>query len=165
MSERSAILSGCGLYRYRLERHGLDGAGAVAWIMVNPSTADASQDDPTIRKVIGFTNRLGGGWAIVGNVFGYRATDIKALGGVADPHGPDNDAHLREIVEAANTVIVGWGPTSKLPPRLRHRYMRVVRIAAEVGIPLMCLGTAQDGHPRHPLMVAYDTPLVEWSPP
>lgn len=48
----SAVISECGLYRYRLERHGLSGAGAVAWIMVNPSTADATTDDPTIKKVM-----------------------------------------------------------------------------------------------------------------
>jgi hypothetical protein len=75
----SAVISPCGLYRYRLERHGLSGAGAVAWIMVNPSTADATQDDATIRKVIGFTERMGGGWAIVGNKFAYRATDVREL--------------------------------------------------------------------------------------
>lgn len=152
----SAVISDCGKYRYRLERHGLDGAGAIAWIMVNPSTADAAQDDATIRKVIGFTNRLGGGWVIVGNVFAFRATDIRALKSVYDPHGPDNDRHLRNIIGGASTVIAAWGPTAKLPKLLRHRYMRVVRIAAEIGRPLMCLGTADDGHPRHPLMLAYD---------
>jgi len=161
----SAVISPDGQYRYRLERHGLTGAGAVAWIMVNPSTADAEADDATIRKVVGFSERLGAGWIIVGNVFAYRATDVKRLAGVEDPHGPENDRHLREIMGDAATVIVGWGPTAKLPKLLRHRYMRVVRIAAEIGRPLMCFGTAQDGHPRHPLMLAYDTPLVPWSPP
>lgn len=161
----SAVISPDGRYRYRLERHGLTGAGAVAWIMVNPSTADAATDDATIRKVVGFSERLGAGWLIVGNVFAYRATDVTRLAAVDDPHGPDNDRHLREIMGAAATVIVGWGPTGKLPKILRHRYMRVVRIAASLGRPLMCFGTAQDGHPRHPLMLAYDTPLFSWSPP
>ena len=73
---RSAVISDCGRYRYRLERHGLSGAGAVAWIMVNPSTADATTDDATIRKVVGFSERMGAGWLIVGNKFAYRATDI-----------------------------------------------------------------------------------------
>jgi hypothetical protein len=158
----SAVISDCGRYRYRLERHGLSGAGAVAWIMVNPSTADASEDDPTIRKVIGFSERMGAGWAIVGNVFAFRSTDVKGLAKTSDPHGPDNDKHLRDIMACAPTVVVAWGPTAKLPKLLRHRYMRVVRIADAIGVKLMCLGTAQDGHPRHPLMLAYDTPLVEW---
>lgn len=161
----SAIISDCRTYRYRLERHGLSGAGAVAWIMVNPSTADASEDDPTIRKVIGFSERLSAGWVIVGNVFAYRATDVKLLAQAADPCGPDNDAHLRQIMADAETVIVGWGPVAKLPPLLRRRYQRIVRIAAELDRPLMCFGTAKDGHPRHPLMLAYDTPLEPWKAP
>lgn len=161
----SAIISDCGLYRYRLERHGLSGAGAVAWIMVNPSTADATDDDPTIRKVIGFSERQGAGWAVVGNKFAYRATDVRDLRGARDPIGPDNDTHLAGIMRDAATVIVAWGPLAKLPPPLRRRWHKVARIADELSKPLMCFGTAADGHPRHPLMLAYDTPLVEWSRP
>lgn len=84
----SAVISPCGLFRYRLERHGLSGAGAIAWIMVNPSTADATENDATIRRVIGFTERLGGGWAGVGNKFAFRAKDIKALRTASDPAPP-----------------------------------------------------------------------------
>lgn len=162
---RSAIISDCGLYRYRLERHALSGAGAVAWIMVNPSTADAKEDDPTIRKVIGFSERLGAGWAIVGNKFAYRATDVNALKTARDPVGPDNDAHLAKIIADAGTVIAAWGPLAKLPPTLRRRWYKIARMADEAGRTLMCFGTAQDGHPRHPLMLAYDTPLIEWKRP
>lgn len=161
----AAVISSRGRYRYRLERHGLSGAGAIAWIMVNPSTADAVADDATIRKVIGFSERLGAGWAIVGNKFAWRATDVRELRSAADPTGPANDEHLAAIMRDAGTVIVAWGPLSKLPPTLRRRWYKVARIADEVGAKLMCLGTAQDGHPRHPLTLAYDTPLVEWGRP
>lgn len=161
----SAIISDCGKYRYRLERHGLSGAGAVAWIMVNPSTADAQADDPTIRRVIGFSERLGAGWAIVGNKFAYRATDVKDLRTAPDPRGPENDAHLEAIMAAAPLVIVAWGPLAKLPPVLRRRWRTVCQIADRTGTKLMCFGTAQDGQPRHPLMLAYDTPLIEWKRP
>lgn len=167
----SAIISDCGTYRYRLERHGLSGAGTVAWIMVNPSTADAKEDDPTIRRVVGFSERMGAGWVIVGNKFAYRATDIHALHAL-DPHrgpaiarGPENDRHLAEIMRAAPIVIAAWGPLTKLPKSLRRRWMTVCQIADEAGAKLMCFGTAQDGHPRHPLMLAYDTPLIEWKAP
>lgn len=167
MSHRdaSAIISDCGLYRYRLERHALSGAGSVAWIMVNPSTADAKEDDPTIRKVIGFSERIGAGWAIVGNKFAYRATDVRELKGARDPIGPENDEHLSAIMQDAGQIIVAWGPLAKLPPHLRRRWYKVARIADGLGKPLMCFGTAQDGHPRHPLMLAYDTPLIEWKRP
>lgn len=161
----SAIISDCGLYRYRLERHGLSGSGAVAWIMVNPSTADASADDATIRKVVGFSERLGAGWAIVGNKFAYRATDVRELKTARYPVGPENTAHLARIMADAPTVIAAWGPLSKLPKHLRNRWRTVADIAGHVGVKLMCFGVAQDGHPRHPLMLAYDTPLIEWKQP
>lgn len=161
----NAIISLCGLFRYRLERHGLSGAGAVAWIMVNPSTADATEDDQTIRRVIGFSERLGAGWLIVGNKFACQATDVGELRTCADPRGPDNDRHLAEIMREAQTVIVAWGPLSKLPPTLRKRWTTVAMIARDAGVTLQCLGTAKDGHPRHPLMLAADTPLQPWTPP
>lgn len=161
----SAVLSPCGAYRYRLERHGLAGAGAIAWIMVNPSTANATEDDATIRKVVGFTERLGGGWAIVGNKFAYRATDVRELRTARDPKGPENDHHLRQIMRDAPIVIAAWGPLTKLHPPLRKRWTTICMLAREEGARLMCLGTAQDGQPRHPLMLAYDTPLTAWEAP
>lgn len=161
----SAVISDCGRYRYRLERHGLSGSGAVAWIMVNPSTADATEDDATIRRVIGFTERLGGGWAIVGNKFAYRATDIKELRTAAEPHGPENDEHLEAIMRSAPLVIAAWGPLGKLPRHLRSRWRSMKVIADRAGARLMCLGTAQDGQPRHPLMLPYSAELIPWSHP
>lgn len=161
----SAIISCCGKFRYRLERHGLSGEGAVAWIMVNPSTADAETDDATIRKVRGFSERLGAGWFVVGNKFAYRATDVHELRSCGDPRGPDNDRHLTDIMQAAPVVIAAWGPLSKLPPQLRKRWTTVKLIADRLGVKLMCFGTANDGHPRHPLMLAYDTPLIPWKAP
>jgi hypothetical protein len=133
--------------------------------MVNPSTADASQDDATIRKVVGFSERMGAGWLIVGNKFAFRATDIKELRSIDDPLGPDNDRHLREIMKSAPLVIVAWGPLAKLPLSLRGRWREIAAMADEIGCELMCLGTAQDGQPRHPLMLAYSTPLMAWKRP
>jgi hypothetical protein len=163
----SAILSPCGLYRYRLERDlgGLISGPTVAWIMVNPSTADATADDPTIRKVIGFSQRMGARRIIVGNLFAFRATDIKALRTAADPIGIDGGDHLRRIMREADRVIVAWGPCAKLPKWLRSRWCEVAGIAEAYGIPLFCIGTAGDGHPLHPLMQGYDRPILPWSPP
>jgi hypothetical protein len=161
----SAVISDCGKYRYRLERHGLSGAGTIAWIMVNPSTADATADDATIRKVVGFSERFGAGWAIVGNKFAWRATDVWQLRGAPNPVGPENDAHLAAIMAQAPIVIAAWGSLAKLPPHLRRRWRAVARVADRLGRKLHCLGTTHDGHPRHPLMLAYDTPLIEWNRP
>ncbi len=60
-------------------------------------------------------------------------------------------------------MIAAWGPLAKQPPARRHRRWKAA--TAKIGRPLMCLGTAKDGHPRHPLMLAYDTPLVPWTTP
>lgn len=161
----SAVLSLCGQYRYRLERSvGIFGPVAAV-IMVNPSTADAKVNDATIRRVIGFGKRLGWSKVIVGNVFAYRATDIRELATAAEPIGPDNAEHLTEIFGQADVAIVAWGTLSKLPRSLRQEWRNVARIAATMGVQLKCFGVARDGHPRHPLMLKKDLDVVEWQPP
>lgn len=165
--KRSAILSDepVPLYRYRLERDTGQGGKTAAVIMVNPSTADAEVDDATIRKFIGFSQRLGIGRFIVGNKFALRATDVSELKTARDPIGPMNDAHLEQIMRDADLHIVAWGSLAKLAKPMRERWKRIVDIARHhVGCPLYCLGTTQDGQPRHPLMLAYDTPLELWTP-
>lgn len=163
--QRSAVISGDGIYRYRLERQLGWRGWTAAILMVNPSTADGSDDDATIRKLIGFSRHLGIAHLIVGNKFAFRATDVKALRTARDPIGPDNDANLEQIMREADMHIVAWGPMAKLPPKLRTRWKSVVEIANRVGCELKCLGTAQDGHPRHPLMVPYSQPLIPWTAP
>jgi hypothetical protein len=163
--EQSADFSECGKYRYRLEREtGIVGPTAAV-IMVNPSTATASRDDHTIRKLNGFARCFRIGRFVVGNKFALIATDIRDLRAAADPVGPENDAHIERILRDADVHIVAWGPLSKLPPSLRGRWRDVARIADRVGCELMCLGTARDSHPRHPLMLGYDTPLIPWPRP
>jgi hypothetical protein len=161
----SAVLSDCGTWRYRLERDlGRDGP-TVMIAGVNPSTADAQIDDQTIRKDMGFGARLGWGRLIKANKFAFRATDVRELRSAADPVGPENDTHLEQIMRDADLHIVAWGPLSKLPDRLRTRWRKVTAIAERVGCPLYCFGTAKDGHPRHTLMLAYETALVPWELP
>jgi len=161
-----AIISDCGLYRYRLERPDVFGDFATAVIMVNPSTADATRDDATIRKLIGFRNRKGWGHLIVGNLFAYRATDVRELSGVADPVGPQNDEYLHEIFRAVHRVVFAWGPVIKQPRDWRGRWKRVHEIARFHGHAPVCIGEpAKDGHPKHPLMLAYEMPLIAWQPP
>ncbi|OYX08820.1 MAG: hypothetical protein B7Z08_07520 [Sphingomonadales bacterium 32-68-7] len=133
--------------------------------MVNPSTADAERDDATIRRVIGFGKTLGWSRVIVGNVFAYRATDIRELANAADPVGPENPAHLGEILDQADVAIVAWGTLGKLPRSLRLEWRNVAEIAATFAVPLKCFGTTKDGHPRHPLVLKKDLGLVEWRTP
>ncbi|WP_426261444.1 DUF1643 domain-containing protein [Sphingomonas sp. DC1100-1] len=158
-----AIISDCGQYRYRLTRD-CAGMGATAVIMVNPSTADATQDDATIRKLRGFGERHGWGRIIVGNLFAYRATDVRELSRAVDPVGPDNDEHLLRIAAEVDRAVFAWGPVMKQPRALRRRWERVSDIFGHLR-PMTIGAPAKCGHPRHPLMLAYAEPILAWSAP
>lgn len=164
----SAVISPCGRFRYRLERQlesdGLDGRKLIV-VMVNPSTADASADDATIRKVKGFADRNGYSQIIVGNLFAYRSTDIKGLASVDDPRGEHNNRYLQAMIWERGDVLFAWGPVAKVPKRFRTRWTTVAKMVRDAGKTPLCLGVCNDGHPRHPLMVPYSQPLEPWSAP
>lgn len=160
---RSAVI--IGEFRVRLDRDYNRPGPTAAWLMVNPSTADGSQDDPTLGKINGFSARLGFGRSIVGNKFAFQATNVRDLVHALDPVGPDNDVHIEQILLDADIHIVAWGPLAKLPRHLRGRWREVVGIADRVGCRLQCFGTATDGHPLHPLMISYARTLQDWSRP
>lgn len=159
--EMKAIISDCGQYRYWLERQ-CDGEGATAVIMVNPSTADAERDDATIRKLRGFGNRHKWGRLIVGNLFAYRATDVRELGRVSDPIGPDADYWLGKIAGVVDRVIYAWGPVAKQPRAYRSiRWPRVTGIF--LGVDEFQIGpSAICGSPKHPLMLPYDSDIIAY---
>lgn len=152
-----ADISPCGTYRMTLCRRWDDGP-ALLWVMLNPSTADASKDDPTIRKVRGFTKRLGFGAFEVVNLYALRATDPRALRRHPDPVGPGNDTHLRIAIEDAHRVIVAWGahaPASRV---------REVFAALHRPREVLALATTKAGHPSHPLMLPYYVQPKPWNP-
>jgi hypothetical protein len=161
----SAVFSPCGTWRLRLDRECGGTGPVIAGIMVNPSKAGAEVNDHTVMKWFGFSRILNAKRFILANKFAHVATDVKELRHVADPVGPENDRYIEQVLRDADVHIVAWGPLAKLPPGLRNRWRDVVAIADKVGCRLMCWGTAQDGHPRHPLMLAYSTPLIEWRRP
>ena len=100
----SAVISTCGKYRYSLTRE-IGGNDRVCnFIMLNPSTADAETDDPTIRRCIGYAKAWGFGRLIVTNLFAFRATDPKDMLSAADPVGPDNARHVAEAAERAYNI-------------------------------------------------------------
>jgi len=161
----SAIFSPCGLYRRRLDRFVAPGGPVAAIFGVNPSVAGATVDDQTIRKDVGFARVHGWGRLIKGNIFDFVATDITDLGRAEVPCSAENAAHLEEIMREADVHLVAWGATAKLPKRLRTRWRSVVEIAERVGCPLMCFGTARDGHPLHTSRLPYSAELRRWTPP
>lgn len=159
----SAIISQCGRYRYRLERETCPGR-VVAFIGVNPSTADADTDDATVRKWRGFSTRWGFGRFVVGNLFAYRATDVRELAAAGDPVGHENNEHLRALLDGVDLVVPCWGSRGKLPPSLRHRIDDVRQMLRNCASPVRVLGLTSSGDPRHPLMLGYDTALEDWTP-
>jgi hypothetical protein len=160
----SAVISTCHLFRYRLERE-VQARGVVAALFgVNPSTADATINDQTIKKEIGFAQRNDWRRILKGNVFGFRSTDVSALADVRDPFGPDNDQHLDQIIADADILVPCWGSRAKLPRRLHPAVDALkVRLFA-AGKPILVFGLCESGDPMHPQMLAYATKLVPWEP-
>ncbi len=151
--DRWATVSPCERYRYLLGRSWGPGP-RVLWVMLNPSTADARLDDPTIRKCLEFSRRLGFGSLEVVNLYAWRSTDPAGLKTAPDPIGPDNARHLADAAERCDRIIVAWGANASPDPGA---------VSASLGDrPLWCLGRTKDGQPRHPLMLAYATPLEIW---
>ena len=103
------IFSPCRTYRYALWREWIGGDGYVMFIGLNPSTADETQDDPTIRRCIAFAKAWGYGGLSMTNLFAFRATDPKKMKAVADPIGPENDAHLLRLARDAGVIVAAWG--------------------------------------------------------
>ncbi len=156
--ESWARISEDGRYRYELVRR-WDSGPLAAWIMLNPSTADASTDDHTIRKVTGFCRRWGFGGLHVVNLFALRSRDPALLLVDDDPVGPENDATLDRVLLAAPLAVAAWGAHPAAP----ERAARVAAVAGRLGRRLSCLGTTLDGAPRHPRTLAYSTPLEVWA--
>jgi len=160
--ERSAIISECGRYRYKLTRYwaGWVASKSVLWIMLNPSTADGAIDDATIRKCIGFSRRWGYGGIVVCNIFAWRATkpcDLPADLAIAE--GPFNRATVvdaaQQAVDDGAPILVAWGGHA---PRNAGESFLGWLDESVVGPQVECLGRTKSGQPRHPLMLSYATP-------
>lgn len=155
--KKEANLSPDRLYRYWLLRVWDDSLPLLCVIGVNPSKADEKDDDPTIRKTIGFGKKLKYGGVLMLNVGAFRATDPREWKTAADPFGPKNSIpHLKKYIARFNPVciVAAWGKNckSQLHP------FRAAEIVNEIP-NLMCWGRNTDGTPRHPARISYSTPL------
>lgn len=167
----SAIFSTCGQYRYLLTRrlcaHDSQSMRAqdkvATMIMLNPSTADATRNDPTIRRCIGFAQQWGCGTLQVLNLFAVRATLPQAMKEAADPVGPDNYKWFAQTLMAApvelHVVVCAWG----VHGAFRGQDRVVLGWLHELGITSFALGTTREGHPRHPLYLPYSTGLMQYT--
>lgn len=159
----SAVISDCTLYRYELVRVWDKSLSLLSIVMVNPSTADHTKNDQTIVKVMGFARLLGYGGIIVVNLFAFRATDVNELKTAVDPVGRQNIHYIFCAMVRTPMTLVAWGASSKLPHRLRDQWRKVSNMAHMMNRTLYCLGTCNDGHPKHPLTLPYNSQVKQWS--
>ena len=158
----SARFSPCRTWRYTLTRTWDLSRPGIAFVGLNPSTADEKENDPTIRRVIDFAKCWGYGEVVMLNLFAFLSTDPKGLHTAIDPVGPENDKWIKAVVTYSQAVCVAWG--AHCHPLIKSRGDLVLWM-----IPApRCLGTTKGGSPRHPLYVPGTHPLVDYpleSPP
>lgn len=155
----TATFSPCRTYRYTLTRIWDPTKPCLVFVMLNPSTADESDNDPTVERCQRRARRMGYGGVIVLNLFALRSTDPKRLYEVTDPIGVDNDAAIEAICRRAPMVICAWGTHGAY--RDRGAYVR--DMLRRIGVPLHALAINRDGSPKHPLYVANDAMPVEYA--
>jgi len=158
--QKRAILDETRKYRYILTRK-INQNPPILFIMLNPSTADEYQDDPTIRRIIEFTKSWGYGASIVMNIFAYRSSDPSELKKVTDPIGSKNDYYLKLVSNHVDKIIVAWG--------VNGNYLKRAEKVID-SLPLkervFCLETTKGGYPKHPLYVRGDIVPIPfgWKP-
>lgn len=152
--ESGAIFSPCRTWRYKLWRVWDDGRPPLNVIGLNPSTADETANDPTIRRCIGFARDWGYGGLLMTNIFAFRATDPRVMKAHPEPIGQDNDLHLKKAAAVAGLVLAAWG---------NHGAFLERGEAVRKMIPgLQCFRVTKSGHPEHPLYQRADARLIEF---
>lgn len=151
--EKGAVISECGTYRYKLWRGGYWTSNPLVIIGLNPSTADAEKDDPTIRRCARFAKDLGFDGLVMLNLFAFRDTSPDDMRKAADPVGPENNDVL---LAATGTMVAAWGVNGTF----RGRDIEIKKMFSG---RLKCLGLSKDGHPRHPLYLPLDSTLKEYA--
>lgn len=156
-------------YRYLLTRIWDPAIPPAAFIMLNPSTASADQDDPTIRRIAGstgstgstgFARREGAGGVIVVNLFALCSTNPERLRTHPDPVGRHNALFVRQAVQEADLVVAAWGAGGVLG----GRGVDMGRALVKAGVRLKALRLTSTGQPGHPLYVPGDAPLIDYLP-
>lgn len=153
--EKDAAFSVCRAYRYALWRTWDASKGYAMFVGLNPSTADESVDDPTIRRCVAYAKDWGYGGLCMANLFAFRATQPDDMRNAADPIGPRNDEWLKDCSEKSMVVVAAWGThgtfmgrndsVRKMIPKLH--YLRLTK----------------DGHPGHPLYLPKSLTPILWS--
>ena len=155
-----AIFSNCRQYRYQLWRT-WGKEPPILFIMLNPSTADEVENDPTVERCERRARAMGFGGLRVANIFAFRSTDPQALYSHPDPVGQTNDRHILWSASDAGMVICAWGKHGKL----NGRGNAVIEMLRNAGIKPHYLKMNIDGSPAHPLYIGYRVNPKEWPTP
>ena len=158
-SYSTAVYSDCETYRYSLTRVWQEDAPRVMFVMLNPSTADELQNDPTVERCEQRARRLGFGGFRVTNIFAFRATAPGDMKKAQDPVGTDNAHQLALGIEWADQVIAAWG----VHGAHMDQGPRMGALLKDCGKPLFHLGLTKEGHPKHPLYLPYAQRPVAWT--
>lgn len=161
-----ATISECATYRYLLGRWVGEGRlGLVLFLLLNPSTADATVPDPTLRRGMGYARSWGYSMLEFVNLFAFRTAYPKDLRAAhrrgVDVVGPDNDRHIFEAAARADLVVCAWGAH----PMALHRYKAACALVTAAGKDLHCISTTDAGQPNHPLMLTKTLTPKLWIPP
>jgi hypothetical protein len=155
---KTAVISDCGRYRYELTRVWEQGAPVLVTCMLNPSTADADQDDPTIRTLLHFGKAWGYGGLMVVNLFAFRSSSPAMMMAAEAPRGPKNEWSIGNalgIARAQNTpMLAAWGANGAHhagPRDLPGGQDWLCILARKHTVDLVCLGLTKDGFPKHPM--------------
>ena len=155
----TAIISPCGKYRYLLERKISTAPKTALFIMLNPSTADATLDDRTIKKCRGFAERINDvGLLQVINLFSYRSTDPWQLPHVEDPYGIENEKYQNDAIQRADIIICAWGAMNLSYAAANKMQEKLSKFPDKV----FALDITKNGHPKHPLYIPYNITLKRY---
>lgn len=142
-------------YRYTLWRVWDANATRIFQVIgLNPSTADETENDPTVRRCIAFSKRMNCHALVMTNAFAFRATEPSNMKAAADPVGPENDEWLVRCAKMATIVVAAWGVHGNFQDRDRQ----VKQLIPE----LLCFGTTKEGHPKHPLYLPSAAELIQF---
>lgn len=154
----TAVYSDCEKYRYLLTRTWDAGGRKALFVMLNPSTATEVQNDPTVERCERRARTLGFGAFRVTNIFAWRDTDPRAMRAADDPVGPENDDAISDSCTWADQIIAAWGTHGTHLDQGPH----IARLLRGTGRPIYHLGLTKDGHPKHPLYIAYAQQPALW---
>lgn len=154
--DTGATFSECRSWRYKLWRVWDKEKPNLVVIGLNPSTADETLNDPTIRRCIGFAKSMYFGGYVMLNLFAFRATDPKVMKSYTKPVGKDNDLVIRsecnDAIAKGGKIVAAWGTHGSY----LNRDKEVMKLLKDDGLKVYCFGVTKDGYPKHPLYLKSD---------